>query len=128
MKEKTFYKFVHLRDYLTHGDFPFFFFSLCIFLSTYSAPSSGGVVFGGLLHGVGVSVFFFFPSTHTRGLEGWRRIFTVRQNACIAIAALTDFGVLGTGGFYRVKHSPKRTEVYPYIYCTVHTILRMYVV
>ena len=78
------------------GIFLFFFLfsSLCIFLSKYSAPSSGGVVFGRLLHGVGVSVFFFL---HTRGPEGWR-IFTVRQNACIAIAAQADFGVLGQGG------------------------------
>lgn len=43
-----------------------------------------------------VSLFSFSPP-YTRGLDGWSRIF-VRQNACIAIAALTDFGVLGTGG------------------------------
>lgn len=63
-ERKNLYKIVYLHVYLTHGDFPFFL-SLCISLSTYSAPSSGGVVFwetfawGGCL----CFLFFFFSST-----------------------------------------------------------------
>lgn len=72
MKEKTYIKLFIFMSILPTGIF-LFFLSLCIFLSTYSAPSSGGVVFwetfgwGGCL--CFLFLFFFPPHKVTEGLE-----------------------------------------------------------
>lgn len=64
-ERKKLYKFVYLHVYLTHGDFPFFF---SVYFCLRTRPHRlAAWFFGRLLHGAGVSVFFFFFFPSTQG-------------------------------------------------------------